>query len=45
MGADISAVLDIDDYQVYDRNPEAITDAFAAMLVKHLRNDLPEGYL
>jgi hypothetical protein len=45
MGADISAFLDIDDYYVYDRNPEGITDAFADMLVKHLNNELPEGYL
>lgn len=45
MGADISAFLDIDDYYVYDRNPEAITDAFADMLVKHLNNELPAGYL
>ncbi|QEE27343.1 AAA family ATPase [Terriglobus albidus] len=45
MGADISAFLDIDDYYVYDRNPERITDAFADMLVRHLRNELPENYL
>jgi len=45
MGADISAFLDIDDYYVYDRNPEGITDAFADMLVKHLNNELPAGYL
>lgn len=45
MGADISAFLDIDDYYVYDRNPEAITDAFAAMLYKHLANELPEDHL
>ena len=45
MGADISAFLDIDDYYVYDRNPEGITDAFADILVKHLSNELPQGYL
>jgi hypothetical protein len=45
MGADISAFLDIDDYYVYDRNPEGITDAFADMLIKHLNNELPEDYL
>jgi hypothetical protein len=45
MGADIWAFLDIDDYYVYDRNPEGITDAFADMLVKHLNNELPEDYL
>lgn len=44
MGADISAFLDIDDYYVYDRNPDAITDSFGDMLVKHLANELPAGY-
>jgi hypothetical protein len=45
VGADISASLDIDDYYVYDRNPERITDAFSDMLYKHLRNELPRDYL
>jgi hypothetical protein len=45
MGADISAFLDIDDYYVFDRNPDAITDSFGDMLVKHLGNELPDGYL
>lgn len=45
MGADISASLDIDDYYVYDRNPDAITDSFGDMLVKHLANELPVGHL
>ncbi|HEY5054570.1 MAG TPA: hypothetical protein VII58_00325, partial [Acidobacteriaceae bacterium] len=45
MGADISAFLDIDDYYVYDRNPKEITDAFADILVRHLANELPSGYL
>jgi hypothetical protein len=43
-GADVSASLDIDDYYVYDRNPERITDAFADMLYKHLRSELPPEY-
>jgi len=45
MGADISAFLDIDDYYVYDRNPDSITDSFAEMLVKHISNELPTDYL
>jgi hypothetical protein len=45
MGADISAFLDIDDYYVFDRNPDAITDSFGDMLVKHLLNEVPSGYL
>jgi hypothetical protein len=45
LGADISAGLDIDDYYVFDRNPDRITDAFGDMLVRHLRNELPPNYL
>jgi hypothetical protein len=45
MGADVSAFLDIDDYYVFDRNPQEITDAFANILVRHLSNELPDGYL
>lgn len=45
LGADISAGIDIDDYYVFDRNPEGITEAFGDMLVRHIRNELPEGYL
>lgn len=45
MGADISAGIDIDDYYVFDRNPNRITDAFGDMLIKHLRNELPPSYL
>lgn len=45
MGADVSAALDIDDYYVYDRNPDRITRAFADMLFRHLRNELPLGHL
>lgn len=41
MGADVSAFLDIDDYYVYDRNPDAITDSFGDMLVKHLGKRTP----
>jgi hypothetical protein len=44
VGADVSASLDIDDYYVYDRNPERITDIFADMLYKHLRNEFPSDY-
>lgn len=45
VGADISAGIDIDDYYVFDRNPERITEAFGDMLIKHLRNELPIGHL
>jgi hypothetical protein len=45
LGADIAAGIDIDDYYVYDRDPERITEAFGDMLVRHIRNELPDGYL
>lgn len=44
-GADISTVLDLDDYYVYDRNPEGITDLYAKILLNHLNVDLPPDYL
>jgi hypothetical protein len=37
--------LDIDDYYVFDRNPEVITEAFTEMLFRHIRSELPERYL
>lgn len=45
LGADISTAPDLDDYYVYDRNPEQITDLFGEILLKHLNVDLPIGYL
>jgi hypothetical protein len=45
LGADISAAQDIDDYYVFDRNPEAITDAYADILYRHLAAELPADYL
>jgi hypothetical protein len=45
MGGDISASLDLDDYYVYDRNPEAVTEAFASLLYRHLASELPPDYM
>ena len=45
LGADISAAQDIDDYYVFDRNPQAITDAYADILFRHLSTELPDGFL
>lgn len=42
LGADISASLDIDDYYVFDRNPDRITQIFADILYRHLESDLGE---
>jgi hypothetical protein len=45
MGADVSAAIDIDDYYVFDRDPGRITEAFGAMLYKHIATELPPDYL
>jgi len=45
LGADISTATDLDDYYVFDRNPEAIANAYADMLFRHLASELPEDYL
>lgn len=45
LGGDLSASLDLDDYYVFDRNPEQLTDAFEELLYLHLKSELPEDYL
>lgn len=45
LGADITANLDLDDYWVFDRNPEAVTEVFRKLLYKHLITELPDNYL
>lgn len=42
LGADIATHLDLDDYFVFDRNPEAITGNFAEILYRHVLNEMPE---
>lgn len=44
-GGEISTALDIDDYYVYDRNPEFVTSIFSKILYKHLKSELPNDYL
>jgi len=45
LGADVSTAADLDDYYVFDRNPDTITNAFANMLFRHLQSELPDDYL
>lgn len=45
LGSDISASLDIDEYYVYDRNPDLVSEIFGHILFKHLKSELPEQYL
>jgi len=45
LGADLSTAPDLDDYFVYDRDPERITSTYADVLLKHLEADLPKDYL
>lgn len=41
VGSDIAISLDLDDYYVYDRNPELVTTAFATLLQKHVTSEMP----
>lgn len=45
LGADIATAPDLDDYFVFDRNPDQITDIYADVLLKHLNSESPVGYL
>ena len=45
VGADLAAAQDLDDYYVFDRNPEQIANAYADMLLRHLNSELHDGYL
>ncbi len=45
LGADISTAIDLDDYFVFDRNPEAISEIYSDVLFRHIGTDLPEGIL
>lgn len=45
LGADIATTQDLDEYYVFDRNPEKITDEYADMLLRHLNGELPADYL
>ncbi len=44
-GGDVSIALEIDDFYVYDRNPENISNLFSQILYKHITSELPENYL
>ncbi len=45
LGADIATTQDLDEYYVFDRNPEKITDEYADMLLRHLNGELQADYL
>ncbi|WP_282339032.1 hypothetical protein [Pseudomonas sp. PS02288] len=45
LGADIATAPDLDDYFVYDRNPEFIARTYANVLYKHMNVELDTGYL
>jgi hypothetical protein len=40
LGPDITANLDLDDYYVYERNPDQVEDIFRALLFKHVSSGL-----
>lgn len=43
LGPDITANLDLDDYYVYERNPDKVTDIFHEVLFKHVLAGLADG--
>ncbi|MFC1864953.1 hypothetical protein ACFLYG_03920 [Chloroflexota bacterium] len=45
LGSDLSANLDIDDYYVFDRNPDQITAIMADILFKHIKAEITDNYL
>lgn len=45
LGPDIPANVDLDDYFVYDRNPEQIAALFEDVLFRHLQSELPDTFL
>ncbi|MGO4543215.1 hypothetical protein AB4Z29_00245 [Paenibacillus sp. 2TAB23] len=45
LGGDISADVNLDDYYVYDKNPELVKMAFGKILFFHVSSQLPENYL
>lgn len=45
LGADIATAPDLDDYYVFDRNPDQITDVYSDVLHRHLASELEDGYL
>lgn len=45
LGADISMTQDLDDIYVYDRNPDAISNLYGEILLRHLEIELPDNYL
>lgn len=45
LGADIATAPDLDDYFVFDRSPEQITDVYADVLYRHLSSELEDQYL
>lgn len=45
LSADIATAPDLDNYFVFDRNPDQITDIYADVLLRHLSSELPEDYL
>lgn len=45
LGADIATAPDLDDYFVFDRNPDQITNIYSDVLLKHLSSELEPDYL
>lgn len=45
LGADVATAPDLDDYYVFDRNPDRLVHIYADVLLRHLNSELPDDYL
>jgi len=45
LGADISTATDLDEYFVFDRNPQKIVALYSDILFRHIDNESPKEYL
>jgi hypothetical protein len=45
LGPEIATATDLDDYFVFDRNPEKIVNVYLDVLLKHLDSELEDQYL
>jgi hypothetical protein len=45
LGSDIAASLDLDEYYVFDKNPEKLTEEFSRILYLHIKSELAADLL
>ncbi|MCA1707161.1 MAG: hypothetical protein LC808_29390 [Actinobacteria bacterium] len=45
LGGDIAANIDLDDYYIYDKSPDFVTEVFIKIMYLHIQAGLPTGHL